>query len=123
MILRWVPDDVSVTRDDRSAFADGVVDGARNPNQAHFLRRWLSEVRYPDSKPSFAAMISSEDGNRWIRPSVHSDSDEVRWTVYGPDGQAVENIDTPSDLEVLDVDATPLVAKRTDEFDVETVLS
>jgi len=123
MILRWVPDDVSVTRADRSAFAEGVVDGVRNPNRLPFLRRWLSEISYPDNKPSFAAMISSEDSTLWIRPSVRSDADEVRWTIYGPDGRAVANIDTPSDLEVLDVDATHLVAKRTDEFDVETVLS
>ena len=38
-------------------------------------------------------------------------------------GRAIALIETPTDLEVLDVDATHLVAKRTDEFDVEMVLS
>ncbi len=123
MILRWIPDEVTVTGDDRSAFADGVIDGARRESQVPFLRRWLSEISYPDTKPLFAAMISDEDGNLWIRSSMHSDSETARWAVYGPDGQAIANIDTPSDLDVLDVDATHLIAKRTDEFDVETVLS
>lgn len=123
MILRWVPDEVSVTSADRSAFADGVLDGTRREGQVPFLRRWLSEISYPDKKPPFAAMISDEDGNLWIRPSVRRDSESVRWTVYGPDGQALAHIDTPSDLTVFDVDATHLLAKRTDEFDVETVLS
>ena len=122
LIIRWVPDEVGLSRADRMTFEQELIDGIR-PDREPTFRRWLSEITYPATKPSFSAMISDEEGNLWVRDSAPSDAETARWTVYGGDGQAVATITTPSDLEVLDVDATHLLAKRTDDLDVETILS
>ena len=121
MIVRWTPGAVSVTADDRASFRDAVLTGVRRPDQEPAMRRWLSEISYPDSKPTFSGLISAEGGELWIRDSDRSGSEMTRWTVYGSDGQAIATVDVPTELTVLDVDDTHLVGKRIDELGVETV--
>ena len=121
MIVRWTPEAVGVTGDDRAAFRDAVMGGTRRPDQEPNLRRWLTEISYPDRKPDFAALISTEEGELWVRDSDTSGSETAHWTVFGPDGRAVATVDAPAELEILDVDATHVVGKTTDAMDVEIV--
>ena len=121
MIVRWVPEAVPVTADDRARFRDEVVEGIGRPAQEPFMRCWLSEISYPANKPTFSALISTEDGEVWVRASEGPDAETAVWTVYGPTGEAIATIDTPVDLTVLDVDRTHVVGKRTDELGVETI--
>ena len=68
-------------------------------------------------------MISDEEGFVWVRPSVSAEAEDVAWTVYGPDGQAAATMPMPAQFEVLDVDATHVLAGWKDDFDVEYVSS
>ena len=120
-IIRWTVDPVPVASGDRDAFRDEVMANMRNPAQAPAFRRWLSEISYPDTRPSFAAMIANEEGFLWVRPSVPVGDESVAWTVYGPDGRAQATATLPSELEVLDVDRTHIVARWEGEYGVEYV--
>jgi len=122
-IVRWVPIRVPVLAADRSAFREEIVASAGRPNQEPTLRRWLEEITYPEWKPTFDAMISDEDGYLWVRQPIRSGDDVQAWTIYGPDGVALARLTLPAGLEVLDVDATHIVAKSTDDVGLETVLS
>lgn len=122
-ILRWPPQRVAVSGADRAAFRDEVMNGVRRPDQAPFLRRWLSEMSYPDAKPAFSAMISDERGFLWVRPSAPADAESVDWLVFGPDGPMVAYVAVPAELTLLDVDDTHALAKWTDELGVELVNS
>lgn len=122
-IIRWVADSVAVTRADRTTFAEEVIANLRNPNLAPNYRRWLSEITYPDFKPTFAALIADEDGFLWIRDQTVADAPVARWTVYGPDGLAVAHVDVPGDVEILDVDATHIIGKKVGDLGLETIVT
>lgn len=123
MIVRWSPQPVSVGGADRRRFRDDVLAGIRLPEQRPNLERWLSEISYPSTKPTFAGLFSDATGHLWIqRTAASSDLTQV-WTIHGPDGIAMATLEMPIELEVLSVDATHVLAKVTDELGVEAVRS
>lgn len=122
-IVRWSPVRVPVLAGDRALFREETVASAGRPNQVATLRRWLAEIAYPEWKPAFDAMISDEDGHLWVRQPPRFGDDFQLWTIYGPNGIALARLALPAGLEVLDVDATHVVAKSTDALGLETVLS
>ena len=122
-VIRWAAETVAVGGGDRDAFREDVMSGVRRPAQEPFYRRWLAEISYPDTRPSFSALISDEEGFLWVRPSVPAEAEDVAWTVHGPDGQANATLSMPAHLEVLDVDVTHVLAGWKDDLDVEYVSS
>lgn len=122
-IIRWTAEPVPVRPVDHRAFEDGLMAGLRRPDLAPRFRRWLSEISYPELKPTFAAMISDESGHLWVRPSAPGDASAVSWTVYGPTGVAEATVSVPAHYRLLDVDDTHLLATWKDELDVEYVSS
>lgn len=122
-LIRWSAETVAVTRDDRRPFEDEVMSVVRRPAIEPSYRRWLSEISYPDVKPSFAAMISDEEGFLWVRASTPADADAATWTVFGPDGLATATLSMPARFEVFDVDATHVLVAWKDDLDVEYVSS
>jgi hypothetical protein len=123
MIVRWSPQPVSVDRADRRRFRDDVLAGIRRPEQRPNLERWLSEISYPSSKPTFAGLFSDATGHLWIQRTAASSNLAQVWTIHGPDGIAMATLEMPIELEVLSVDATHVLAKVTDELGVEAVRS
>lgn len=122
-ILRWTPEPVRVTAEDRRRFHDEVINGARNPVQARNLERWFLEISYPETKPAFDGLIAHDDGTLWIKDSPVAGAERDYWTVYAPDGRAAARVVLPPDLDVLDVDGTHVLARWTDELDVQYVRS
>jgi hypothetical protein len=80
-------------------------------------------VEYPASKAAFDDLIAESGGNLWVKATPTAGAPSDRWIVFAPDGTATAQVDVPTGLELLYVDETHMLAKWTDEFDVEFVRS
>lgn len=122
-IIRWHVEPVPVTRADRSAFEEEVIDSRRNANVLPHYRRWLAEVEYPATKAAFDGLVAEAGGRLWVKGAPVAGAALDRWFIFDPDGAVIAQVAIPSDVELLHVDGTDVLVKWTDELDVEFVRS
>jgi hypothetical protein len=115
--------EIPVTAADRAAYERQIREWAReNPRTDEtYLNRYFAEVPWPTTRPSFGGLIEDGEGYLWVEQYRLSWETKRRYEVFDPDGVWRGVVVLPDGFEPLDIGTDYLVAKRTDELDVEYV--
>ncbi len=119
-LIRWSSEPVSVTRADRRAFETSALDRARPGRRAHVVN-WIDGVRYREAKPAFKEIGTDRLGRLFVRHWETAGVPTVDWLVFGLGGQLAARIPVPTDLELLEIGETYVLALWRNELDVEFV--
>jgi len=87
----------------------------RVPPSRGFSRR----CRSPGPHPAFSALHADSEGQLWVRE--RDDEAGSHWAVHDADGRLAGSLTLPPRAEPLDISASHVVARWTDEDGVEFV--
>lgn len=110
------------------AWADSMVTRVASPLLAtgsfsllDVRRASDSRLRLPMYMPPVTALLTSDDGNAWIRREDPAGT-QVAWSVWSPDGKMVATFVVPSSVRGIAVSGNVLWAVQEDESGEERVV-
>ena len=119
-IVRWHPGDLSVRKDDGTAYRDARLEGAAD-NLAPTLRRSLNAFPAKDVFPAVTEIRIDPQGRIWIRTFARPGSTANEWLGFAETGAFICSLSVPRALTVFRFDSSAVVGVRRDEMDVESV--
>jgi hypothetical protein len=103
-------------------YRDKTLEG-RTGDQRKFWEQLLDMHVYPDRMPAYSGLIVDSARRRWVREFKPSwETGPQRWTVVSPDGVIVAEAAVPADLEIREIGADHLIARRQVAFGVEQIV-
>ncbi len=101
-IIRWSPPGRAVTEELRSQYdAYHMEDGSESGRVGR--RRWLDEVPYPETLPTYADLLSDDEGNVWVRDYYPPWESGTRWTVLSPEFRWLGSLTVPDGFVIRQV--------------------
>ena len=86
------------------------------------IQERLDAVTIPSTMPHFSELQVAPDGTIWLAAyQAFRDEPTTTWTVIGPDGRLLSEIDLPPDFTIHEIGNEDLLGVWTDEFDVQYV--
>ena len=120
-LIRWEGSGIAVTGADRAAFRDDLLTNMRRPQRRPDFERWLAEVPFPDSMPTFRALAADSSGRVWVQEWNRATDNEDRWLVFAPDGKLTATVEVPVRLTILGIYEDVVLTLWKDELDLEYV--
>lgn len=100
-IIRLDKEPEPVTTADTLTFKHGAInqlEGMGTPDSALAV---VNEYRYPTTFPTYDRLVVDELGDLWVRHYGWFDlGADKTWSVFGPDGQYLGDVNTPELLEI-----------------------
>lgn len=96
----------------------------RMPGMAAYVEKQketLQKLPVPDFFPPYQDVRTSVDGQVWVQAYAPPDVEPTRWTVFGPEGTLLGDVELPRGLEVLDIGPDYVLGTWVDEYEVEHV--
>jgi hypothetical protein len=82
---------------------------------------YIDAVPWPDSMPLYSNLRVAADGRLWVQ-AYRAPTDQLQeWLIFGPDGRQVASVSMDSKAEVTDAGADFVVARMTDELDLQEI--
>ena len=82
-----------------------------------------ANVPMVETFPAYSDIVGDALGYLWVaefkRPD--EDYDGKVWTVFDPDGQALGFVETPADVDIVEIGADYILGRMTDALDIETI--
>jgi hypothetical protein len=120
-VLRLPSRDVGLDPADARRLLDERVEAAP-PERRATLRRSLGAIPFPESRPAHGGLLADREGNLWVSEWAPFPRVPGRWTVFGPDGRWLGEVEMPPGFQPTDIGDDWLVGVQRDEMDVEYVL-
>ena len=124
--IRWSGPDQAVADEHVEAHRDEIrryySESSFSDWEARFHSQWEEEAKYlPSTFPSFSRVLLSDDGNLWVEHFRRPGAARREWVVFAPTGEWVAAVDLPARMVVEDVGADWVLARTTDELNVERI--
>lgn len=102
-LVRWLGKPVATTKTDMQGYVDQAIEAATSEEQRAALRtQGTAYFQYAATLPPHGPLVAGVDGALWMneyrRPGVRGPE---RWTVFGPDGVAREEVELPEGSTLL----------------------
>ena len=111
----------AVTPDDISRIREQYLEDLPSSLEAE-IRERLDALTIPSTMPHFSELQVAPDGTIWLAAyQAFRDEPTTTWTVIGPDGRLLGEIDLPPDFTIHEIGNEDLLGVWTDEFDVQYV--
>lgn len=127
-LVRRAVDPVAVTDADVERFTEEYVErslAARQSDDPGARREAAEEVAampVPETFPAFDEIVVDVDGDLWVREYDRPAADGPwRWGVYDPDGRLLGTVETPRDLQILQIGGDFVLGRAEDELEIEHV--
>ena len=122
-ITRWPGGSLDVTEADKEAYVNERVSQAPSDEAQTAMRgAGVAGFEFAATLPAHGPLMLDAVGNLWVSDFVRPESfDPVRWTVYGPDGAAVAQVELPSYATLLWAGTDKVLVRITDEIGIEYV--
>jgi hypothetical protein len=120
-LRRPVPS-MEVTSADIQAYKQEQIENAGDERQRQINQTLLDAVTFPDVFPAYSSFLTDAEGNLWIAVYRRPGDDQPRWTVFGPDGRALGEVQTRERFRIFQIGADFVLGRWTDDLDVQHVL-
>jgi 6-bladed beta-propeller protein len=118
--ITWSGPDLSMTRDDLDALADGVVEAAA-PSRRPRLRRMYEGLPLLEQFPAYDRLLTDRSNQLWVRYFSRPDATATKWIVFDEDGRLLANVSLPLRATLLEAGDEYVLLSELDEFDLPTV--
>jgi len=119
-IIRRDHDAASPTQADLDAYyAERFADSP--PEQRTQQMASVADMPLVGTYPAFSKVMADPLDNLWVQEYQRPGDEQVIWTVFGPDGSVLGLVETPTDLNVLEIGEDYILGRTQDEFEVEYV--
>jgi hypothetical protein len=117
-VIRWLGESLRVGAKEVQEYVEWAVQRVAAGAQPG-MRRYLEEMEWPSTEPSYRDLFVDEAGNLWVlRFDSIGDSDQ-RWWVFDKAGMWLGQISLPHGFMLTDVTRNFVVGIETDELGVE----
>jgi hypothetical protein len=122
-VVRWPGGPLEVTDEDKQAYVNERISRASTDEERTALRgAGVGGFEFSPTLPAYGPMLIDAAGDLWVSDFVKPETfDPVRWTVFGPDGVAKEQVELPSYAALLWADKDRVLVKIADELGIEYV--
>lgn len=94
-----------------------AVPDSRRPG----VRRNLTEMDVPETRPAYRDLLTDEQGNLWVSDYAQSPQTPAHWSVFDRDGRLLGTVAMPAGFQPYDILGATLAGVWRDEFEVEHV--
>lgn len=120
-IVRWLKEPTPVTADATAASLDRLLE--RTPEDRRGATRdAASSLDLHATMPAFDRVFYDRVGRVWLQDYEPDPSETVGWTVVGPEGELLADIELPASILLRDAGPDWLLARVLDELDVEHLM-
>lgn len=100
--------------------------GWLGPNSSQERREIVARIPVPDTKPAYSSLHVDSEGNTWAeeyRQGWWAFTDDVprRWTVFGPDGKWLGEVNLPPRFTVYRIGRDYILGLARDDLEVEQI--
>ncbi len=94
-----------------------------NEEQLEQLREAYGSSPLAENFPAFSEVKVDPAGHLWVREYDFPDEDRLAplWTVFDPAGRVLGFVDTPGDLDILEIGVDYILGRTEDELGVESI--
>lgn len=125
-IFRRAHDPIPVTDEDVESFVQLRIEDVSDPGRRRVLENLYRGQPHPKTMPAHGEFLVDTQGNLWVSayrgPLFQPSADRpISWSVFSPDGHWLGEVRIPSNLTILEIGDAYVLARATDEMDVERV--
>lgn len=121
-ILRIPSRDVRLDPGDARRLLDERVEAAP-PDRRAAVRRSLGAIPLPESRPAYGGLLADREGNLWVSEWAPFPRVPGRWTVFGPAGRWLGDVEMPPGFQPTDIGDDWILGVSRDAMDVEYVVA
>ncbi len=104
----------------QGAIDEELEDADDDDDRRRIRRRWESAPT-PETLPAFEAMQVDRLGNVWVQQFEIPGSPSRTWSVFGPGGEWLGDVDVPDRFRPLEIGDDYVLGRYGDELDVEHI--
>jgi hypothetical protein len=120
-LIRRAHRNLSVTPEDIDRYRAQRLDGQRSDSDRRAVERLLADLPFPATMPAYASIRCDDEGNLWVQEYRRPGDDEIRWSVFDPEGRLRGWVRTPDKLAVTHIATDFVLGVWRDDVDVEHV--
>jgi hypothetical protein len=121
-IVRRTTPPARVTAEERDARREEYLAFAESQGRRPMIERMYAAMPDQESFPAHGPLIVDDAGNVWVADFARPSDATTRWTVYDTAGRIAGTVETPIDLQVVEVGADYVLGIARDEDDVERIM-
>lgn len=105
-----------------AAYERRRLEDVKHPDRLQWLERMFEETPYPDRMAAFETFHVDAEGNLWLKSYAKPGAEVVGWQVVDASGRWLGEVDTPTDIDVLQIGSDFVLGRREAEVGVHQVV-
>lgn len=118
--VRWTTGDRAVSPTEIENFRRERLEGVQPERRAEVESMWRDQPAM-EVFPAYQRIFATRDSRLWVAEYQRPGEAMSRWLIFDPDGRIIGRMETGRRFSPLDGSADWILARETDEFDVEHV--
>lgn len=116
---RYTP--ARVTAKDIQRFKEVMLDTLSFPRWRQLVEPLFDQVQHRETMAAYGRMLVDETGHLWVEEYLRPGDEQPLWTVFSPEGKMLGDVETPPDLQLVQVGRDFVLGVRKDTLGVEHV--
>jgi hypothetical protein len=102
-------------------YIEGQLEGIDDEDERRFMESLFADVPFPETMPAYRDLLVDSEGYLWVQEYQLPGAEQLRWTVFDPEGVVLGVVETPTDLRIYQIGSDFVLGRWTDDLDVEHV--
>jgi hypothetical protein len=102
-------------------YIEGQLEGIDDEDERRFMESLFADVPFPETMPAYRDLLVDSEGHVWVQEYQLPGAEQLRWTVFDPEGAMLGVVETPADLRIYQIGSDFVLGRWTDDLDVEHV--
>ncbi len=119
--VRATREAVPVTQAQIDVYVNQQLSRQARPATRGDWERYLRQMQYPKTYPSFGQLLVDDQDNLWIEDFPIPGASHRDWSIYSATGAIVARLRVPGNLRLLDVGRTYVLGAWWDEDDAQSL--
>ena len=110
-----------VTAGDIQRFKEVMLDTLSFPRRRQLVEPLFDQVQHRETMAAYGRMLVDGTGHLWVEEYLRPGDEQPLWTVFTPEGKMLGDVETPPDLQLVQVGRDFVLGVRKDQLGVEHV--
>ena len=110
-----------VTAADIQRFKEVMLDTLSFPRRRQLVEPLFDQVQHRETMAAYGRMLVDGTGHLWVEEYLRPGDEQPLWTVFTPEGKMLGDVETPPDLQLVQVGRDFVLGVRKDTLGVEHV--
>ena len=98
-----------------------MLDTLSFPRRRQLVEPLFDQVQHRETMAAYGRMLVDGTGHLWVEEYLRPGDEQPLWTVFTPEGKMLGDVETPPDLQLVQVGRDFVLGVRKDQLGVEHV--